>query len=75
MVSTQHVSKNGEIPRSRHVPGVNFDKICVFCGRCCVYIDKCVFIIVKIKCMNSGRISDICDKVNFNTKLQIFYNI
>jgi hypothetical protein len=55
--------------------GVNFDKICVFCGRCCVYIDICVFIVVKIKCMNSDRISDICDKVNFTTKLHIFYNI
>ena len=41
---------------------VDFDKLCVFCGKCCVRIDKFVFIIVKIKCMNSGRISDICDK-------------
>ena len=41
--------------------GINFDKICVFCGKCCVRFDKCMFIVVKIKCMNSGRISD---KVN-----------
>jgi hypothetical protein len=43
--------------------GVDFDKIYVFCGKCCVHIDKCVFIVVKIKCMNSGRISDVCDKL------------
>jgi hypothetical protein len=40
----------------------------------CVLIHKCVFIVVKIKCVNSGRISDICDKVNFTTKLHTFYN-
>ena len=45
--------------RSRRGTGVDFDKICVFC------IDKCVFIVVKIKWVNSGRINDICDKVNF----------
>ena len=32
--------------------GVDFDKICVFYGKCCVRIDKCVFIVVKIKCVN-----------------------
>ena len=42
-----------------------------FCGKCCVCIDKCVFIIVKIKCVNSGR---ICEKVNFTIKLYTFYN-
>ena len=26
-----------------------------------------MFIVVKIKCVNFGRISDICDKVNFTT--------
>ena len=31
---------------------VNFDKIYVFCDKYCVCIDKCVFIIVKIKCVN-----------------------
>jgi hypothetical protein len=55
--------------------GVDFDKIYVFYGKWCVYIDKCVFIVVKIKCVNSDRISDICDKINFTTKLHIFYNI
>ena len=40
----------------------------------CGSIDKCVCIVVKIKCVNSDRISDICDKVNFTTKLYIFYN-
>ena len=46
----------------------------MFCGKCCVRINKCVFIVVKIKYVNSGRISDICNKVNFITKLHIFYN-
>jgi hypothetical protein len=57
-------SKGGTL-RSRHRIGVDFDKIYVFCGKCCVCIDKRVFIIVKIKCVNSNRISDICGKVNF----------
>ena len=61
--------------RSRYRIGVNFDKIYVFCDKCCVYIDTCVFIIVKIKCVNSGRICDICDKVNFTTNYIPFYNI
>ena len=37
----------------------------MFCDKCYIRIDKCVFIIVKIKCVNSDRICDICDKVNF----------
>ena len=45
----------------------------VFYGKYCVHIDKCVFIVVKIKCVNTGRISDICDKINFITKLHTFY--
>ncbi len=53
---------------------VDFDKICVFCGKCCVRINTCLFIVVKIKCVNSSRISDICDKVNFTTKVYTFYN-
>ena len=57
--------------RSRHGTFVDFDKICMFCDKCCVHINKCVFIIIKIKCVNSDR---ICDKVNFTTKLHIFYN-
>ena len=31
-----------------------------------------VFIVVKIKCMNSGRICDICDKINFTTNYTHF---
>ena len=46
----------------------------MFCDKCCVRIDKCVFIVVKIKCVNFGKICDICDKVNFTTKLHTFYN-
>ena len=45
----------------------DFEQIYVFCDKCCFCIDKCVFIIVKIKCVNFGKISDICDKVNFIT--------
>ena len=52
---------------------VDFDKICVFRDKCCVCIDKCVFIVVKIKYVNFGRICNICDKVNFTTKLHTFY--
>jgi hypothetical protein len=31
-----------------------------------------MFIVVKIKYVNSGRISDICDKVNFSTNYTQF---
>ena len=67
-------SKCEETLRSCNGIGVDFDKICVFCGKCCIRIDKCVFIIVKIKCVNSCKINNIGDKVNFTTKLYIFYN-
>jgi hypothetical protein len=46
----------------------------VCCDKCCVCIDKCVFIVIKIKCMNSDRINNICDKINFTTKVDTFYN-
>jgi hypothetical protein len=39
--------------------GVDFDKICMFCDKYCVRINKCVFIVIKIKYVNSDRISDI----------------
>jgi hypothetical protein len=51
--------------RSRHGTRVDFDKTCVFCS-------KCVFIVIKIKYVNSGRISDICNKVNFTTNYTHF---
>ena len=60
--------------RSRHDICVDFDKICVFCGKSCVRINKYVFIVVKIKCVNSDRISDIYDKINFTIKLYTLYN-
>ena len=44
----------------------------MFCGKYYVCIDKCVFIVVKIKCKNSDRINDICDKVNFVTNYTHF---
>ena len=34
--------------------------------------DKCVSIVVKIKCVNSGNISDICNKLNFTTNYTNF---
>jgi hypothetical protein len=58
--------------RSRSRTGVDFDKSCMFCGKCCVCIDKCVFIVGKIKCVNSDRINNICDKVNFITNYTHF---
>jgi hypothetical protein len=55
---------------------VDFNKICFFFINVVfvLNINKCVFIIVKIKCMNSDRICNICDKVNFTIKLHTFYN-
>ena len=53
---------------------VDFNKICVFCDKYCICIDKCVFIIIKIKYVNSDKINNICDKINFITKLHTFYN-
>ncbi len=50
---------------SRHGILVDFDKICAFYGKWSVCSDKCVSIIVKIKCVNFGNISDSCDKLNF----------
>jgi hypothetical protein len=44
----------------------------MFCGKRYVRIDKCVFIIVKIKYVNLDRISDICDKVIFITNYTHF---
>ena len=52
-----------------------FDKICVFCDKCCICSDKCVFIVVKIKGVNSDNISDICDKLNFTTNYTYFTTI
>jgi hypothetical protein len=56
----------------RHGTGVDFDNIYVFCDKCCIHIDKYVFIILKIKCVYYGRISDICDKLNFITSYTHF---
>jgi hypothetical protein len=44
----------------------------------CVYIDKCIFIIVKIKYINFNKINNIYDKINFiinYTYFIIFDNI
>jgi hypothetical protein len=70
MIRLEDSQQRGTL-RSRHEIFVDFNKICVFCSKCCIRIDNCVFIVVKIKCVNSGR---ICDKVNFTTKLHTFYN-
>ena len=39
---------------------------------CYVPSDKCVFIVVKVKYVNSGNINDICDKLNFTTNYTYF---
>ncbi len=49
--------------RSCHGTFVDFDKIYVFCDKCCVCFDEYVLIILKIKYVNIGRICDICYKV------------
>jgi hypothetical protein len=54
---------------------VGFDKMFVFCDKVCVCSDKCVSIIIKIKYVNSGNISDICDKLNFITNYIYFTTI
>ena len=36
----------------------------VFCDKFCVRSDEYVSVIVKIKCVNSGNISDICNKLS-----------
>ena len=53
--------------RSRYGTGVSFDKMFVFCDKFCIRSDKYVSIVVKIKCVNSDNISDICNKLNFTT--------
>ena len=35
--------------RSRYRAGVNFDKICVFYGKCCIRSNKCVSMVKKTK--------------------------
>jgi hypothetical protein len=49
---------------------MSFDKMFVFCGKFCVYSNKCVSIVVKIKCVNSNNISDICDKL-----IKLYYKL
>ena len=39
--------------------------MCVFCGTICVSSSKCVSIIIKIKCVNFGKMSDIRSKLSF----------
>ena len=51
---------------------VGFDKIFVFCNKFCIRSGKCVFIVVKTKCVNSGNINGICGKLNFTTKYTCF---
>ena len=58
--------------RSHYKISVDFDKICMFCSKCCIHSDKCVVVVIKIKFVNSGNISDICDKFNFTTNYTYF---
>ena len=50
---------------------VCFDKLC-FVGKVCINNGKYVFIVVKIKFVNSGNIGNICDKFNFTSKYTYF---
>ena len=45
--------------------------VCFVINIVCILVK--VYFIIKIKYMNLGRINDICNKVNFTTKLYIFY--
>ena len=47
-----------ETLRSRHGIRVDFYKICVFCDKCYICSDKYLFIVIKVKCVNSDNISD-----------------
>jgi hypothetical protein len=51
-----------------YVINVGFDQMCLFCGTFCVSSDKCMSIIVKIKCMNFDNMSNIYGKLKFNIK-------
>ena len=51
---------------------VDFDKIYVFRGKYYVIRNKYVSIIVKIKCVNSNNITDICNKHNFTINYTYF---
>ncbi len=49
VLSKQKGSSCGVTLRSRYRTGVAVGKICVFCGKCSVLSDTCVFIVVKLK--------------------------
>ena len=66
------MSEGSIAPPGIVMEGICFDKIYVFCDKFYIYIDKYVFIIVKIKYVNLDKINN---KINFITKLYIFYNI
>ena len=44
----------------------------MFCVKFYVSNGKCVFIIVKINCVNFDNMSDICGKLNFTTNYTQF---
>jgi hypothetical protein len=44
----------------------------MFCDKYCIRSDKYVFIVIKIKYMNSGNINDICYKLKFTTSYTYF---
>ena len=39
----------------------------MFSSECRVRSGICVFIVVKVKCVNFGNMSNICDKLKFTT--------
>jgi hypothetical protein len=64
--------KKGEHLGPVTTDGVDFDKINVFCNKYYVHIDIYMFIIIKIKCINSSKICNICNKDNFITNYTYF---
>jgi hypothetical protein len=62
----------GRTLRSRHGPVLILIKFVCFVVNVVFVLIKGVFIVVKIKCVNSGRISD---KVNFTTNTNILQHL
>jgi hypothetical protein len=69
---SQPIKRRRVTLRSRYGTSVDFGKKCVFCDKYCVCSSKCVFIIIKIKYVNSNNISDICDKLKLTTYYTYF---
>ena len=58
-------SKQRVTLRSHYGIGVGFDKMFVFCGKFCV-------LVIKIKCVSSSNVSNICNKLEVTTNYIYF---